>query len=81
MNAAHDPENVHGHEAAPGPDGRVPSSTGWPDITIKSPGPEMYDPHASEIESPAEKTGTRQKPHDFPVIDRGDHSAPEPSES
>jgi len=81
MNAAHDPDSVHGHEASPGPDGRVPSSTGRPSITIKNPGPEMYDPRAAEIDSPAEvMPGAQRHPHDFPVIDRDARDESEPSE-
>src|SRR6187399_2354974 len=81
MNSAHDPDTVHGHEASPGPDGRVPSSTGRPNITIKKPGPETYDPRAAEIDSPAQKMpGAQRHPYDFPVIDRDQDSESEPSE-
>jgi hypothetical protein len=81
MNSEHDHESVHGHEASPGPDGRVPSSTGRPNITIKSPGPEMHDPRAGETESPVEHAGTGRDGDDFPVIERDERSESEPSES
>lgn len=72
MNGDDEQEPLHDHEANPGPDGRVPSSTGRPSITIKTPGPEGYDPRAAEIESPPQQVGTRRDEDIFPVIDRGE---------
>jgi hypothetical protein len=81
MNSADDHESVHGHESSPGPDGRIPSSTGWPNITIKTPGPEMHDPRAAEAESQVAPAGTPPNQDDFPVIERDDRSGAASSES
>lgn len=69
-----EPTVVSHNEADPLPDGRVPSSTGWPSIKIKTPGPEMSDPRGAE--SHPTPQGMRRDEDIFPVIERNEVSGP-----